>query len=203
MSEKEFASVLIDSMLLNVHEIGDMVKHYNGVLTSPLAFIQFPRLKISVLYRCHRFAEIKPPDTCWEYPTNGCDGVCVAVNKAIWLRGVQHFGSEGGKYTVSIEIKDAINGSSLSKQSGSYSSAQDTGVAYYGFNVPFDPPIILQKGRRYDIVSQISGPLSWYGKHGKTVAESNGVRFTFSKSNDSTNGTSENRGQFPAFLFSC
>ena len=201
MSEKEFASAVIDSMLLNVQEIGDMMKHYNGVLTSPLAFTQFPRLKRPVVYRCRRLGEIKPPDTCWEY--SGCDSICVTVNKAIKLHGVQHFGREGCKYTVSNEIKDATNGSSLSKQSGTYSSEQDTGVAYYGFDIPFDPPINLEEGRRYNIVSQIRGPLSWYGEHWKTVAESNGVRFTFSRSNDSTNGTVETRGQFPAFLFSC
>ena len=201
MSEKEFASVVIDSMLLNVQEIGDMMKHYNGVLTTPVAFIQFPRLKRPAVYQCHRLGDIKPPNTCWAY--SGCDGICVAVNKAIKLHGVRHFGSEGGKYTVSIEIKDATNGSSLSKQSGLYSSEQDTGVAYYGFDVPFDPPINLEGGRWYNIVSHISGPVSWYGERWKTVAESNGVQFTFSRSNDSSNGTFETRGQFPAFLFSC
>ena len=204
MSQKEFASVVIDSTLLNVQEICDMMKHYNDVLTSPLAFKRFPRSsqsKSPVVYQCHRFGEIKPPDTCWKY--SGCDGICVTVNKAIKLHGVQHFGSQGGNYTVTTEIKDAANGSSLSKQSGSYSSNQENGLTYYGFDAPFDPPVDLEEGRRYNIVSRIKGPLSWYGEHGKTVAESNGVLFTFSMSNDSSNGTADTRGQFPAFLFSC
>ena len=204
MSQKEFASVVIDSMLLNVQEIGDMVKYYTDVLTSPLAFKRLPRssqLKSPVVYRCHRFGEIKPPDTRWNY--GGCDGVCVTVNKAIKLHGVQYFGSQGGNYTVTTEIKDVANGSSLSKRSGSYSSKKENGLTYYGFDVPFDPPINLEKDRWYDIVSNIKGPRSWYGEQGKTATESNGVQFTFSRSSDSSNGTSDTIGQIPAFLFSC
>ena len=38
MLEKEFASSVIDSNILNVQEVGVMMKHYNQVLTSPLPY---------------------------------------------------------------------------------------------------------------------------------------------------------------------
>ena len=72
------------------------------------------------------------------------------------LHGVQHFGSEGGKYTVSLEVKDVMNGFSLVKQTGTYSSKKDETngrSGYYGFDVMFDQPICLEASKAYDIVS--------------------------------------------------
>ena len=39
MLEKEFASFVIDSNILNVQEVGVMMKHCNQVLTSPLPYL--------------------------------------------------------------------------------------------------------------------------------------------------------------------
>ena len=68
------------------------------------------------------------------------------------------------------------------------------------------PPRVLASGPKpcggNKLVSLIKGPLSWYGLEGQTTVESRGVRFTFSPSNDSGNGTSVKGGQFPAFIFS-
>ena len=90
-----------------------MMKHYSDVsLTSPLAFIQTKRT--GSFYLCHRFAKLHSPNRIWSY--SGADGICVAVDKAIKLHGVQHFGSEGGEYAVSTEVKDVAHNSSLVKQ---------------------------------------------------------------------------------------
>jgi len=140
------------------------------------------------------------PNRSWSY--SGADGVCVAVDKAIKLHGVQHFGSEGGEYTVSAEVKDVANNSSLVKQSGSYSSEKDKTYPYYGFDVLFNPTVSLEGDKTYEIVSLIKGTVSWYGEEGKTSVECREVQFTFEGSATSSNGTSVFRGQFPVFLFS-
>ena len=57
MSEKEFVSFVIDSKILDMQEVGDMMNHYNQVLTSPLPYLQSPR--IGVLKRVCRFKVIK------------------------------------------------------------------------------------------------------------------------------------------------
>ena len=202
MSEKEFASFVIDSNILNAQEIGVMVKHYNQVLTSPLPFAQSSRL--GVTNRCWRFTHFKHPGTnlgWWSY-LRGPDSICLSVNKAISLLGVQHFGCEGGEYTVSTEITDVRRGSSQVKTSGTYSCEKDMDHAFYGFDVLFNSPVILEPGNTYKIISNIKGPLSWFGQQGKVVFETAGVGFTISKSDQvPTNGTSETRGQFPGFLF--
>ena len=198
MTQKEFVSFVFDSRVLDFQEISDMMKHYSDVsLTLPLAFRQTPRT--GLFHLCHRFATLHSPNGSWSY--SGADGICVAVDKAINLHGVQHFGSEGGQYTVSIEVNDVANGSSLVKQSGSYSSEKDEKYPYYGFNVLFNPAVSLEGGKVYKIVSLIKGPVSWYGEEGKTSVECQGVKFTFNSSDTFSNGTTFSRGQFPAFLF--
>ena len=209
MSEKEFASVVIDSDMLSPREFGNMMKHYNGVLTSPLPFVETVRGKPSGgkldHFRCHRFAKFNPPGTIgdqWSYNVGEVDGINFAVSKDIKLHGIQHFGSEGGKYTISTEVKDTTRYPSVvTERSGTYASEKDGTDGYYGFDVLFNRPVCLEANKQYTLVSLIKGPVSWYVEEGQTSVESGGVRFTFSNSEESGNGTSVTRGQFPAFIF--
>jgi len=198
MSQHEFASVVIDSRILTLEEVGDLVKHYNGVLTSSLPFVQAPRKDYSTLHLCQRFQAFSAG---WSY---GRSPHCLnfSVNKPIMLRGVQHFGSVGGNYTVSTEVKDTTDGSSLVKQSGSYASEKDKTCSYYGFSVLFDRPVFLVENKEYKLESFIKGPMSWYGTKGQTSAECQGVVFTFRTSPGVTIGTHESAGQFPVLFWS-
>ena len=184
MSEREFASVVIDSRILTLDEVGDLMKNYNGVLTSSLHFMQAPR----IIHRCQRFEAFKTGCVYGPSPHS----LDFSVNKPIMLHGVQHFGSEGGNYTVSTEIKDTTDGSSLVKQSGSCASEKDTTCSYYGFSVLFDRPVCLVENKKYNLKSLIKGPPSWRGTQGKTSVESEGVVFTFSVI----------PGQFPVLFWS-
>ena len=119
---------------------------------------------------------------------------------------MQHFGSEEGKYEVSVKIKDVSKQDSylsclsyLTQQSGSYSSVKDENDVYYGFDVFFDEPICLESDSRYELVSDIRGPDSWYGMEGKATVECSGVTFHFSRACSFVSDVS--RGQFPAFIF--
>ena len=67
MSQEEFASFVIDSNILNMQEVGDMIKHYSQVLTSPLLYLQSPR--IGVLKRACRFKNFK------QHPATGSSGI--------------------------------------------------------------------------------------------------------------------------------
>ena len=197
MSQYEFASVVIDSHILTLDEVGDLVKHYNGVLT-PLSFKQAPRNEISTVHRCQRFRCF---DISWGY-SGTPDRINFSANKPILLHGVQHFGCEGGSYTVSTEIKDAKDGSSLVKQSGSYTSEKDKTCPYYGFSVQFDRPVRLVENKEYEFEAFIKGPESWRGREGRRSVESQGVLFTFRTSFGLANGTAETKGQFPVLFWS-
>ena len=193
MSEKEFDSFVIDSRVLTFEEVSDMRKHYNCVLESSLLFSEAPRIEFTK-DRCLRFETFHAPAETgrWNYDTGSPDGISFTVNKPIKLYGVQHFGSKGGEYTVSTEVK----GTTV-KQSGVYTSVNDESNSYYYFDVQFDRPVCLEENKEYELVSLIKGPRSWYGEGGKQTVESQGVKFTFRKSDGINNGTFVTRGQFP------
>ena len=203
MSQKKFASVVIDSHMLTSKETEDMIKYYSNVLTSPLSFVQVPR--IGQRFGCQRFGGIRPPGgDNWHYRDSKRDSVQFSVSKPVTLLGVQLFGSESGEYTVVTEVKDSADDSSIVKQPGSYTSEKNKSEnkpQYYGFDVQFDHPIYLQENKDYKLISLIEGPISWFGKEGRVSVECEGVRFTFTSSDTSSNGTSVSGGQFPAFIF--
>ena len=198
MSEREFASVVIDSHILTLEEVGDLVKHYNGVLT-PLSFIQAPRNEFSIVHRCQRFRCFEKKG--WVY-TLEPDRINFSVNKPIMLLGVQHFGARGGRYTVSIQVKDTRDASFLVNQSGSYTSDIDKTCSYYGFSVQFDRPVRLVENNEYELASFIKGRPSWKGTEGQRSVESQGVLFTFRTLPYNSNGTGETMGQFPVLFWS-
>ena len=198
MSHKEFASVILDCDILTKRELGVMIKHYgDATLKCPLPFIHSVRSG-SIVHRCYRFKTLQ---SSWGYG-GARDALGVTASKSIALHGVQHFGTEGGNYTVSLEVKDALSGLALIKQTGTHSSEKDETNSYYGFDVMFDHPVYLEKDKPYDVVSLIEGPSSWRVGAGKNPVEVQGVQFSFSDSFASSNGTTVDRGQFPAFLFS-
>ena len=76
-----------------------------------------------------------------------------------------------------MEIKDTTSNLSLAKKSGTYCSEKDLDHIYYGFDILFDTPVILESGKRYEVRSMISGPQSWYGRKGQTRVNFEGMNF--------------------------
>ena len=204
MSLKEFASTVIDSNILTMKEISEMAKYYADVSISPLSFEQAPR--IGPFKRCCRFGRLVSGEEGrgWYY-RGSSNEIRFSVNKDVILHGVQHFGSEDGKYEVSVKIKDLrkndsfLSQSYLTEQSGSYLSSKENNETFHGFDVLFDKAVALESGTTYEIVSNIRGPDSWYGLEGKPTVECCGVTFTFSRACSFVSDVS--RGQFPALIF--
>ena len=200
MSYNEFASVVLDCDILTKRELGFMIKHYGDAsLKCPLPFIHSPRSG-SIVHRCYRIRSSH--FSAWGYGGIAADALGVTVSKPIALHGVQHFGTTGGNYTVSLEVKDALSGLSLAKQTGAHSSEKNDSRSYYGFDVMFDHPVHLEQDKPYEVVSVIDGPSSWAVKGAENPVNVKGVKFSFSNSVASTNGTRVTDGQFPSFLFS-
>ena len=114
MSQKEFASVL-DCDILTKEEIVLMMKHYSGFgLESSLPFMN--AIRTVLLHRVYRFEKPGGTDLSWGY-SGQPDAINLTVSKPVMLHGVQHFGSEGGIYTVSLEVrrKDGAIGDSQAR----------------------------------------------------------------------------------------
>ena len=205
MSQKDFASVVVDCDILTRKEIGLMMKHYSGFcLESALPFMN--AIRAGLLLRVYRFEKRGGTTDCsWSY-SGQPDAINLTVSKPVMLLGVQHFGSEGGKYTVTLEVWRTGGAftpdASLVKQTGTYSSEKDETNRYYGFDVMFDHSVCLEGHKTYKIASLIQGPSSWRVIRGKYMVEVEGIQFSFSKSSASRNATDESGGQFPAFIFS-
>ena len=100
MSQKEFASVVVDCDILTKTEIGFMMKHYGGVgLESSLPFMHSPRQpRTGLWHRVYRFFSVRAPQMPgdqWQYICGKSDALKLTVSKPVMLHGVQHFGSEG------------------------------------------------------------------------------------------------------------
>ena len=203
MSDKELLSVVPDSNILTMKEVVELMKHFNGVLTTPLQFSEIPRIKPFTPITCRRFESLQ--ENNWHYRRGKSDRICFTVSKNIHLIGVEHFGREGSSYTVSVDLIDTLGGLCVVKKSGSYLSElkhRDT-KTFYGFDVLFNSPIHLKQNNRYELVSLIKGDVSFSGWSGKANLECHGMSVTFSNSEveDDSNGTSVVMGQFPALLF--
>ena len=198
MTLSEFASVVIDCNILTFKEVGDLVKHYADVSTSPSPFPRVPR--VGPFQRCRRFGKLISVEEGGWYYRGSSNQIRFTVDKDVVFHGVQFFGSQEGKYEVSIEVQEPDRHfSGFTEASTSYTSGKDENEAYYGFDVIFDHPIWLESGKIYGIVSRINGPDSWYGLEGKESVECAGVTFNFLWS--VLGGTSVSRGQFPALIF--
>ena len=202
MSQKEFLAVVPDSNILTTKEIVDLMKHYNSMLTSPLQFSASPRKRR--VGNCHRFLYLIG-SAGWEYTGNFSERICFTVYEDIHLIGVEHFGCEGGTYTVRTQLIDTVSGSRVANKSGVYSSEEkhQEVANYYGFTVFFDDAVPIKQNNCYEVVSLVNGSPSWFGDEGKSTVECFGVTFTFHNTEEETdnNGTTVNGGQFPVLLF--
>ena len=198
MSEKELLSVVSDSNILTMKEVVELMKHFNGILTSPLQFSGFPRTKP---FTCHRFKTLSTPAKSWNYTRGRSDRICFTVSKDVKLIGVEHFGREGSSYTVSVDLIDTVSGLYVVKKSGSYISElkHHNTDTFYGFDVLFSP-VHLKQNNCYEVVSLIEGDTSFYGQQGETNIKCHGISVTFSDSEKTgdSNETKTDRGQFPA-----
>ena len=203
MSQVDFLSVVPDSRILTTDEIVDIMKHHNCILTTPLQFSENPRTK--TFLTCNRFESLQAPEKKWHYKRGKSDRICFVVDKDIQLLGVEHFGRERSGYTVNVVLSNTSNGLCVVKKSGSYSSKLkhcDT-KTFYGFDVLFDNPVHLKQNVCYELVSLIKGDCSFYGEKGKSIINCHGMYVSFRNSieTDDSNGTTADKGQFPALLF--
>ena len=199
MKDKEFAAVVIDANILTPEEIMNFFKFFTSTLTSPVGFSETKRS--GVIHRCGRFVSVS--QSCWSYG-RAKDYLVFSVDKNLIFHGLCLFGSENNDYTVTLEVKDASDDSTVVSKTGIFSSKllQCKSSNYYGFEVLFDSPVKLKRNMRYQIEALISGAMSWMGTSGMSPVQSSNVLFTFSSCGIYGNGTSQLDGQFPEFMFS-
>ena len=203
MKEKEFADVVLDCEILTKKELCDLVKYFNSVLNVPLGF--------SKVKRCGSRQQLSRFETgkkfkSWHYGSacGNRDSIILSVSKNIKLNSVRLFGSENNEYSVTLVVYEA-NSVPLATETGKFMSdlIQCEGGDYYGFEIVFEPPIILKANIKYNFDSSIVGPPSWYGRGGQSHIELFGIlTFSFNNTSGCKSRTTVEQGQFSEFEFS-
>ena len=183
MSRKEFASIVPNCNILTMKEVGIMTKYFNGVLTTPMSFTKLSRF--GPKQKCFRFEKASEPLSIGKnfQVSKVFSSITVSTSKSILLHGVKLFGTERGSYTADVNVTEDVEStcsSSLGRQCGTYLSKKEKITQrYYLFDVLFDEPVCLEKGKRYKIASSVFGPSAWRGSCEKTSVKCDGVTFTF------------------------
>lgn len=196
MTRGEFASVVLDSKILTLDEVTDIVKSLNSVEGAQVGFSVSKRGAGSGFLRCFRFGSVEPG---WN---NSNCGIIFSVNRNILLHGVYLFGSKGNNYYVKITIKQ-LPYTTVACTNGTFSSLVHKSKNFWGFDVLLEPPVSLFQGNMYYINADISGPKSFGGRQGNIHVESSGVTFKFGNEESCLlDGTGVEHGQLPEIIFS-
>ena len=202
MTMEEFASVVIDTNLLTTEETNGLFKFFAIPRHSaPVEFSKNERRRPPFV-RCERFGSV---GGTWKYRTY-IDYLGFTVDRDIKLHGISLSGSENNSYKVTVEVKNAVNNTTIVSKAGTYPSnlLPSKRHRYHGYEVLFDSAVLLKKNIRYNIEAFITGPTSEKGDKGFDTVKESDVTFTFSNIEGyvHSNGTSHTSGQFPDFLFS-
>ena len=202
MTMEEFASVVIDTNLLTTEETNGLFKFFAIPRHSaPVEFSKNERRRPPFV-RCERFGSVVGT---WHYGTYR-DSLGFTVDRDIKLHGISLFGSANNSYKVTLEVKNAVNNTTIASKTGTYRSniLPSKRHRYHGYEVLFDSAVLLKKNIRYNIEAFITGPTSERGETGFDTVKESDVTFTFSNIEGKldSNCTSHAGGQFPDFLFS-
>ena len=112
-------------------------------------------------------------------------------------------GSQNENYSLRLRIKDTSSSSDIVSLKRHFRSQKllYKSSHYWRFEVLFDLPVVIENGIRYSVDAYISGAFSWRGQSGVSSLQCSGVCFKFENSEQTNNGTSVKKGQFPEFLF--
>ncbi len=199
MTQEEFASVVLDSKLLTLDEVTDIVKYFSSVKTSPVGFSMVKRAACHPK-RCCRFGSVAK--SVW---TNGSSVIIFSVDRNILFHGIYLFGSEYNDYSVTLIIKHLPDDTTVASTNDTFLSVKHQSEIYWGFDVILDQPVPLLKDDRYRIEAVTTGPVSFSGRDGKSPVTCSGVTFKFENRDDRSEGfkgTGISMGQMHEFIFS-
>ena len=198
MEQKEFADVVLDSDLLTLQEMKDMVKYFNSVLNNTVGFLESKRGSL-FKRQVSRFKSFVF-NNGWRHSLRFYDYIFLAVDTSINLHAVRLFGSHNTEYKASLTVM-AMKEVVFHSKPRIYSSnvKQSELGEYHGFEIELKPPITLKANIKYLFKADINGPPSGYGQGGQSSVNHSKVKFYFS-SHD--RATSVEEGQFAEFLFS-
>ena len=201
MTSQEFAKHCMFSGLLTMEEIRDVSyltilpsgSHTSEILDR-IPFSIKKRVICPTMMSLNRLALGRPMQN-WSYK-GAADALDFTVNKRISLHGISLFGDPALQFIeVSLNTGEWIVKPEISV------GMPDSGPTEGSYRVMFNQPVRILPFKVHTMIVIIKSPQSKFGKYNTATYTCDDVVFTFNSSNESGNGTSSTRGQFPEFLF--
>lgn len=217
LGETYFTDTVTDSEILSDSEKVDLFKHFfKKGCTSKLfnyrnRFVNPESSSSSDSFQSDN--DSKPIQTCIRYQNVYEDGswycggepdaISFLCNHPIMLHGVLVYGSYIGEgiYDVTCSIYDNTDVELANRR-----TQLKTSESQHTYPVLLETPLSVMPSRKYALVVKLissDGLDTYQGKSGLMTVNCGGVRFTFSKSKYSRNGTDVKIGQIPGLLFTC
>ena len=209
MGDKEFASIVVDSNILNRAETRELTKHLNRASTTPVSFPEERR--VGTCQSCCRFKTFSSVthdrDEGWCYDDDDdetfYDAIKFWVDKDVELHGIRIFGSKGIEYRVSMRIIDWQYKETLLTTENEFFKSVPLPCkeeVIDGFDIMFDP-LVLRKNNIYAVKAFIYGQESCFGIGDVDTVQCHGVTFHFKDYKSKRNDTYVHSGQFADFFF--
>ena len=183
MKQRDFEDVVLPCNILTRDEKRKLMTYFNSTSTSPIGFMEVPR--VGTLLRCCSFKSFLPCTYHVNDPKKAeRNWMQFNVDRDILLHGVSVLGNDGGNYMVDLEVymfDDDENELVPVTKTGTYTSrrrACENGF-YYGFDVVFDEPCVIEAGDAYAIGAFLTGPGRCLGKEEIDEVSHSGVKINF------------------------
>lgn len=131
------------------------------------------------------------------------DAVAFTTNRPITLHGVLVYGSYIGEgvYDITCSLYDVSDHEVATRR-----TRLKTSESQHTYPVLLEHPVSISNSKKHTVVVKLTnaeGLDTYQGKGGTTSVTCGSVRFSFSKSKYSRNGTDTKIGQIPGLLFTC
>lgn len=202
MEEREFVSTVLDCKILCQEEVENVMKNFNGELSTP---VDFPvDRRTGCCYSCSRFDSHFTRETGLCYlDNNEEDCILFSVDNDIMLHGIRMFGSKDQQYSVFLTVEDFLDDEVLldtGEQEFSSLALPCKEKKLYGFDIWFDP-VVARKNTLYLVKAFIIGLDSCCGHRGVDTVRCQDVTFFFESGPLHDDKTTVGHGQFAEFFF--
>ena len=216
LGEAYFTNVVSDSGLLTDAEKVELFKYFYKSGGETKSFITRNRYANSELSQHSVPPDKKPGDrsiqTCMRFGSvleegswycgGEADAISFSSNQNLWLHGVLVYGSYIGEavYDITCNVFDSDDHELLLMR-----TQVKTSEHQLTYIILFETAICTVKNTKYTVLVRVTNPDgidTYQGKDGSASVNVGQVKFTFSKSKFSRNGTDTKMGQIPGLLFS-
>ncbi|VDI33996.1 BTB/POZ domain-containing protein 6-like [Mytilus galloprovincialis] len=213
MGKEYFTDVISEMDILSDKEKVELFKFFYQKGSKITTFITHERSEKIDELEARDSEDTRPIQTCIRYHSVYEDGswycggepdaVAFTTNRPIILHGVLVYGSYIGEgvYDITCSLYDTVDHEVATRR-----TRLKTSESQHTYPVLLEHPVTITNSKKHTVVVKLTnaeGLDTYQGKGGTTSVNCGTVRFSFSKSKYSRNGTDTKIGQIPGLLFTC